>query len=283
MRAKVYQRYQKSPFKRLLNTMISGLRKSPLKRLLNKIIAGLPYGTYMHFINFYYAVAKDRSVKIKKHPEGWEITQSGVTLLASTPKLVNRRITLEGYAEKFERFFNIEPCDTVLDVGACIGDTAVPMAMKTGSSGTVIAVEPEPKNIRYLKRNLARFKHVYVIEKAAWNRQENLRFYISPSIMGHSIIDKTEHYTEVPTDTLDNIAKPFSRIDYAKIDVQGAELEVLEAASEMLAKTRKLVVETHYFGERALFPKVAMILIKQGFNVEVTPDRVVHAWKQLRC
>ena len=81
-------------------------------------------------------------------------------------------------------------------------------------------------------------------------------------------------------DTLDNIVKDWNRIDFAKIDVQGAELEVLQGAEEMLMKTKKLVVETHYHGARALYPKVATCLEAKGFTVHVTSDRIVHAWRR---
>jgi len=257
-----------------------------LRKLKNKMIERTPNNLFKYFANLYYKInfTKKEIVKIQKYRNCWLVTkraratEKGITLLSPTPKFLGLR-TLKGFEDKFEKFFKIEKGDTVLDVGACIGDTTVPMAIKTGDKGIVITVEPEPNNISFLKANTSKFSNVWIIEKAAWNRKEPLQFYIHSTPTGHSIIDQFEDYIEVQADTLDNIVKAWDRIDFAKMDVQGAELQVLEGAEEMLRKTRKIVVETHYSGERALYPKVSNFLKARGLTVRVTPDRVVHAWE----
>jgi FkbM family methyltransferase len=257
-----------------------------LRKLKDKMIERIPNNPFKYFANLYYTInfTKKEKVRIQKYRNCWLVTkracatENGIALLSPTPKFLGL-FTLKGFENKFEKFFKIEEGDTVLDVGACIGDTTVPMAIKTGEKGTVIAVEPEPNNISFLKANTSKFSDVRIIEKAAWNRKETVRFYIHSSPAGHSIIDQFRDYIEVQADTLGNIVKAWDRIDFVKIDVQGAELQVLEGAEEMLKKTRKIVVETHYFGERALYPKVSNFLKTRGFTVRVTPDRIVHAWE----
>jgi FkbM family methyltransferase len=249
------------------------------RKLKDEMIDRTPISLFKYFANMYYRVAftKER-VRIEKYRDWWRVTKGGISLLSPTPKFIGLSTSKE-FEGKFEKFFKIEKGNTCLDVGACIGDTTVPMAMKTGEKGTVIAVEPEPCNIRFLRANTSCFNNVCIVEKAAWNRKETIRFNIHPSCTGHSIIEQSKDYTEVQADTLDNIVKDWDRIDFCKIDVQGAELEVLEgAAEEMLRKTRNIVVETHYFGEKALYPKVSAFFRTRGFSVRVTPDRVVHAW-----
>ena len=254
-------------------------RVNKLRKLKNKMIERIPKNLFEYFANLYYTVVftKER-VKIERYRNCWLITKGGISLLSPTPKFIGQ-CTLKTFEDKFERFFRIEEGDTVLDVGACIGDTTVPMAIKTGEKGTVIAVEPEPHNIPFLKANTSKFNNVWIVKKATWNRKQTIRFNIHSTPTGHSIIDQFKDYIEVQADTLDNIVKAWDRIDFAKIDVQGAELQVLEGADKMLRKTRKIVVETHYFGEKALYPKISNFLKTKGFTVRVTPDRVVHAWK----
>ena len=237
------------------------------RKLKNKMIERTPSNFFEYFANLYYTMnfTKNEIVKIQKYRNCWLVTryaratENGLALFSPTPKSFGF-LTLEGFEGRFERFFKIEEGDTVLDVGACIGDTTVPMAIKTGEKGMVIAVEPEPNNISFLKANTSKFNNVWIIEKAAWNRKETIRFYIHSLPTGHSIIDQSKDHIEVQADTLDNIVKAWDRIDFAKIDVQGAELKVLEGAEGMLKKTRKIVVETHYSGERALYPKVSTSL-----------------------
>lgn len=257
-----------------------------LRKLKNKMIERTPSNLFEYFANLYYTInlTKKEIVKIQKYRNCWLVTrreratENGLALLSPTPKFLGP-LTLKGFEDKFERFFKIEEGDTVLDVGACIGDTTIPMAIKTGEKGIVIAVEPEPNNISFLKANTSKFNNVWIIEKAAWSRKETVRFYLYSGPAGHSIIDQFKDYIKVQADTLDNIVKAWDRIDFTKIDVQGAELQVLKGAEEMLKKTRKIVVETHYSGERALYPKVSTFLKTRGFTVRVTPNRIVHAWK----
>lgn len=252
----------------------------------DKIIDRMPRSFFKNLANLYYTVNffKKEPVKIQRYRDCWLVTKferdtgEGVSLLSPTPKFLGL-LTLKGFGNRFEKFFKIEERDTVLDVGACIGDTTVPMAIKAGNEGTTIAVEPEPSNVRFLKANTSRLNNVWIVEKAAWNHKEILRFNVHSTPTGHSIVDKFKDYIEVQADTLDNIVKNWDKIDFAKMDVQGAELQVLEGAKEMLKKTRKIVVETHYFGEKALYPKVCNFLKAEGFTVRVTRDRVVHAWE----
>jgi len=78
--------------------------------------------------------------------------------------------------------------------------------------------------------------------------QVNSQFWNTP---------ERDRYTEVSCDTLDNIVGD-RKIDFAKIDVQGAEVQVLEGGARFLRTARKLVVETHdqYNVKRTIFPIV---------------------------
>src|SRR4051794_17084148 len=49
----------------------------------------------------------------------------------------------------------VNPGDTVLDIGANIGDLTVPMAQMVGESGSIYAFEANPANFNYLCANLA--------------------------------------------------------------------------------------------------------------------------------
>lgn len=184
----------------------------------------------------------------------------------------------ENFHRKFERFFNIEEGDIALDVGACVGDTTVPMAQKVGSEGLVIAVEPHPDNTKFLKLNTSRFGNVEIVEKAAWNETKKLSLFVSKAITGHALIKEFRtQQIQVEAITLDDMTEHLAKLDYVKIDVQGVEVQVLEGASHMLDKTRKIVVETHYrYNDKCTYPRVAEMLRRKGFLVRVAPDGIVH-------
>lgn len=227
--------------------------------------------------NTYYAVMPHKQkLQILKWGDSWLLKRNGMNLLSPTPKFLG--FGLKSFEAKFERFFKIRQGETALDVGACIGDTTVPMLMKVGVKGFVIAVEPHPINIKCLSRNVSNFSNVEIVEKAVWNSCGSIKFNVHYTPTGHSIKEDKERSscTQVECDTLDNIVGDME-IDFAKVDVQGAEIEVLEGAQQMLAKTKRIVVETHGLGENALYPKVSKFLRERGFNVCVASDRVVHA------
>lgn len=261
------------------NVPVEPYQEYDKRALIRSMEKRLPDWIFARWVNWYYQNFKSYAVKVSRVSDGWLVCVEGVKLVSPTPKLNYDRLRLSGFSEKFLRFFKITAADTVMDVGACIGDTTVPMAVLTGETGTVIAVEPVPQNIKYLKLNLSEHPTVHIFEAAAGASEGTMPLYISPSFMGHSLRDKTGKTMDVRVDTLDSITRDFDCIDFAKIDVQGYEVKVLQGASEALAKTRKVVVQTHDEGENVLFPKVAKILQTAGFSVKVTPDRVVHGWR----
>jgi hypothetical protein len=98
----------------------------------------------------------------------------------------------------------------------------------------------------------------------------------------YTILEDKERkrYIEVPCDTLNNIVGN-RKIAFAKIDVQGAEVHVLDGGVRFLETTRKLVVETHdhYDEKKRTFPKVIKMLKKSGYETRLTMGYIVHAWK----
>jgi FkbM family methyltransferase len=218
---------------------------------------------------------KRRETIISKTEVGWLVQRDGVKLLCPSPKWVLQSgIGLRGFSDKFERFFKIEKGDVVLDVGACIGDTTVPMAIKTGPNGKVIAVEPDPLNVRYLRLNTAPFGNVEIIEKGIWQERGTIEFNLHKAPTGHSIVQASIDKTQIAVDTLDNLFSG-QRIDFAKIDVQGAEIEVLGAAGNFLKSTPKIIVGTH---SDSLHNAVWEVL-KRYYPETRSVKNYIHAWR----
>jgi len=222
---------------------------------------------------------KDRRIKVKKVNEGWLIRgeeQGDLELLSPTPKFLS--VKLREFEDRMERFFKIAKGDVVLDVGACIGDTTVPMAIKAGSNGKVIAVEPDPSNAKYLKLNTSPFGNVEIIEKGIWKERGTIELKLHKGPTGHSIVQASYggyiDKTQIQVDTLDNLFSS-QRIDVAKIDVQGAEIEVLGAADNFLKNTPKIIVGTH---SDSLHNAVWEIL-KRYYPETRSVKNYVHAWR----
>jgi FkbM family methyltransferase len=226
----------------------------------------------------------DTKIKIRRAQTGWLIRgeeEGDLELLSPTPKFLS--VKLREFEDRFERFFKIEKGDVVLDVGACIGDTTVPMVIKAGPNGKVIAVEPDPLNARYLKLNTSRFGNVEIIEKGIWKEKGTIEFKLHKAPTGHSItghsVGQASYVryigrTQIPADTLDNLFSG-QRIDVAKIDVQGAEVEVLGAADNFLKSTPKIIVGTY---SDSLHNAVLEVL-KRYYPETRSVKNHVHAWR----
>ena len=128
----------------------------------------------------------------------------------------------------------VERGDTVLDLGANLGYATVHLAKFVGETGRVIAVEPSQKNFEILQKNI----QLNGIEKistafnlAIADKVGQTEFHLADETNLHSFL-RTKHSKRsvtVQTETIDSL---FERIggfpNFIKMDVEGAEVEVLE-------------------------------------------------------
>jgi len=140
--------------------------------------------------------------------------------------------------------------DTFFDVGANIGTVTIAIAM-TGAE--CLAFEPAPANAARLAENaeLNRLGNVTVIEAAMWSDGGTVALRVDGAEgAGRSrVVDAGDAKAiEVPATTLDRFAGGGAAApDLLKIDVEGAELEVLRGAERTLeaGRVREVFVETH--------------------------------------
>jgi len=156
---------------------------------------------------------------------------------------------------------------TVIDVGAHQGRYAIQFSRHVGEAGLVVAVEPEPRNLELLSRNLELngIHNVRTIRAACWSCRESLEFLRSTTLDLSRVSKssrKNERLVGLPLDDLvEELA--LRRVDQMKIDVEGAELEVLEGGRKMLREFRpRLFVECH-----GTLSQVFDWLQRQSYNV----------------
>jgi FkbM family methyltransferase len=138
-----------------------------------------------------------------------------------------------------------------VDVGSNMGYFSL-MAAKYFN--LVVSVEPHPENFFWLRKNIQenRSKNVIPVRTALSNREGFVNLFLAISSGGHSIKARTPTSSNVcsisvPTMTMDDllVSLGISYIDLIKIDVEGAELEVIRGANGTLEKTNEIIIEVH--------------------------------------
>jgi FkbM family methyltransferase len=145
----------------------------------------------------------------------------------------------------------VQPGMVVADVGANIGLLTLIMAWSAGPSGKVIAFEPEatPRSNLEKMKYLNGLSWVEVRDQAVGEKPGRLTFHVS-DIIGHSslyALPDTEGSREVQVEVvrLDDVA-PAKRMDVVKIDVEGAELDVLAGMKGLIAKNPDLAIVAEF-------------------------------------
>ena len=171
----------------------------------------------------------------------------------------------------------VRPGDTVIDVGANIGYNAVFAAVLVGARGRVIAIEPAGDNLAVLQRNVAanRLANVEVRPVAAGRVRETREFFLRGQVSAVNSFYRDSVYAEVtgvvhvPVEPLDDMCDRAPRL--VKIDVEGAELDVLGGMSRLLGTAGlTLIVEWHPLLQEAAGHDVEALpraLFAEGFSL----------------
>lgn len=158
--------------------------------------------------------------------------------------------------EAADRTIQCEPGDVVIDAGGCWGDTALYFAHLAGPGGRVASFEFLPKNLEILRKNLMLnpelASRIRVYENPVWSVTGEA-LSVNEYGPGTSVSKTTNEHRglEVSTVALDSLIAngDYDRIDFIKMDVEGAELEALRGAEAVIKQFRpKLAITVyHYF------------------------------------
>jgi FkbM family methyltransferase len=166
----------------------------------------------------------------------------------------------------------------VLDCGANIGLAAV-WLKRAYPRARVTAFEADPHICDVLRRNLARngLSDVEVVHGAIWSDNIPVAFRAQGAEGGAVDVvgaDTVGPLIEVPAIRLRDVLAR-ERVDFLKLDIEGAELDVLEDAEATLENVRAIHLEVHDFNvSRRVLPRCLLALERAGFTYavgEVTP------------
>lgn len=166
--------------------------------------------------------------------------------------------------------------DVVLDCGANIG-VYTRAALNAGAK-IVVAIEPAPENIECLRRN---FKpeiaegRVIVYPKGVWDKDELLALHVDPhnSAADSFLINRegSHEVAKIPLTTIDKLVAELKleRVDFIKMDIEGAEPRALQGGSETLKRFKpRMSLSVYHAPDHPRTVPAAARAARPDYNIE---------------
>lgn len=146
-----------------------------------------------------------------------------------------------------------------LDIGSCFGYYAVLLRM---NFNRVYAFEPHPFNVKVIDRILSKqgIYNVEVWKTAIGKKVGGMPLFLSESTSGHTtklsnvvrsneeLKKKRKRHIVVEVSTLDNILSFLNKdVDLIKLDVEGAEWDVIEGSEKVMGRINCWMIEQHFW------------------------------------
>ncbi len=154
--------------------------------------------------------------------------------------------------------------DIVLDAGANVG-VFTRKALWSGAA-KVIAIEPAPENLECLRRNFATEiadGRVVLYPKGVWDKDDILKLRIDPTASAKDTFVRTienAQTIDAPLTTIDKLVAELRlpRVDFIKMDIEGAERKAIVGGKNTIAKFRPRMALCiyHVKGDEIMVPQL---------------------------
>jgi len=180
-----------------------------------------------------------------------------------------------GIEQYFHPLIPISPGDTVIDAGAGITEppSFVLFAQAAGDNGKVIGFEPNPFEFKMLVNEISRrgLKNAEAYQLGLWHKPDTLTLTLmgqASSLLSVKPAGETAKVETIKVEVvkLDDFVKEYKidKVDFIKMDIEGAEKEALLGAENVLREHKPKLVLSAYHLPKDLF---AIILLLDSFNL----------------
>ncbi len=200
----------------------------------------------------------ERHISIRNHPLHYIAPQELVHGL--------KEIFVE---EIYKQTFGPKPY--ILDCGANIGLSVIYLK-QIAPDAEIEAFEPDQQNFTLLSKNVKAFglEQVTLHQKAIWNANEKLQFKSEGTMSSRMATaeENTHSFTEVTAVRLKDFLT--RRVDFLKIDIEGAEYQVLKDIAAELQVVQNMFLEYHgSFAQNKELIEMFGWLNQAGFNIYI--------------
>ena len=246
-----------------------------LKKKLKKFISLLiPKGYTKEKIKlFFYKLNKPKNTD-------FSISKNGIKTIFKTTLGDTTLYTNEGLYpivndfDYYEHFYKIQKNDVVMDAGANVGHLSLYFSKKVGENGQVHSFEPDKFNIESLKANMALNadldSNIIIYDLLLWNENTLIDFEEAGTVGSSAVWFSGQNaVTKKQAVTIDHWVEEnnIKRLNFIKMDIEGAELEALDGCVETIKRFRPnfAIASYHYVNGEQTYIKVEEFFKKLNY------------------
>lgn len=235
--------------------------------MLNKIITKINKVVDTRIFAFISLMEFLRLKKISRH------INTSTIFLNKDFKVVDCCTFLEGireiFIEEIYAFTTENNYPVIIDCGANIGLSCI-YFKRFHPQSKIIAFEPDPQIYEVLKFNLNSFgmSDIQVSNTAIWSEESTLSFFKEGAFSGRIAKIGDKNLIEVKTTRLRDLLE--EKIDFLKIDIEGAEYPVIKDCQDLLKNVERIFIEYHsHYQEEQNLHNILAILAQSGFRYHI--------------
>ncbi len=187
----------------------------------------------------------------------FELKDMGTIEFATWDNPLAPAISLTSDLVRFYKQF-INEGDLIIDIGANIGDTTVPMALCAGKTGLTLAFDPNPFVFKILQKNATlntNKVNIFPLRYAISEEEEDFFFISSEASFGNGGISRTREsihgkfvYPEkIKGINLSEFLKReypqwLQKLSFIKIDTEGYDKEIIKSISDLISASKPVII-----------------------------------------
>ena len=206
--------------------------------------------------------------------------------------LVSPKVVSQEMVDFFKKF--IKKGDLVIDIGANIGDTTVPMALAAGSSGITLGFDPNPYVYSILKINASLNKdrqNVVPLLYAISVKDQDFYYVSSEASFSNGAISTTKNsphgkfifpHKIKGVNLLAFLEQKYSEnlknFSFIKIDTEGYDKEIIKSIPDLIEKYKPTIV-AESFGDNTAEEKMELydVISRHGYEIFYFEDFDINA------